>query len=181
MSDNGQNLIGGVSRAVPTPATFQNPFQEERTIRRVLDYARTIAIVGLSPKPTRASYFVGYYLNYRGYRVVPVNPALTELFAQKAYPSLAEIPFPVDVVDVFRDPAVVPDLAREAARIGAKALWLQFGVISPEGARIAQELGLDVVMDRCIKVEHARYLGQMHWFGMNSGVVTSRRQKIAWR
>jgi predicted CoA-binding protein len=158
-----------------------NPWQQERTIRTVLDYARTVAIVGLSPQVIRASYFVGYYLSYRGYRVVPVNPSVQELFGQRAYPSLSEIPFPVDVVDVFRRPEACPDLAREAIRIGARAFWMQFGVISPEAAEIAQAGGLDVVMDRCMKVEHARYRGQMHWFGLNTGVVTARRQRIAWR
>ena len=165
---------------LPATATT-NAFQQERTIRKVLDYTRTIAIVGLSPQVIRASYFVGYYLSYRGYRIVPVNPTLTELFGQPAYPTLSAIPFPVDVVDVFRRPDVVPDLAREAVAIGARALWLQFGVISPEGAQIAAEAGLDVVMDRCMKVEHARYLGQMHWFGLNTGVISSRRRKLTWR
>jgi predicted CoA-binding protein len=161
------------------PATTRtNPYQDERTIRRILDSMRTIAIVGLSDKVIRASYFVGYYLSYRGYRIVPVNPALDEAFGQRAYPTLSDIPFPVDVVDVFRAPDVVPDLAREAIALGAKAFWLQFGVISFEGARIAAQAGLDVVMDRCIKVEHARYLGQMHWFGLNTGVVSSRRQRL---
>ncbi len=90
----------------------------------------------------------------------------------------ADVPFHVDVVDVFRAPAAVPGIAAEAVRIGAGALWLQFGVISAEGARIAAEGGLDVVVDRCLKVEHARHMGRMHWLGFNTGVVSSQRQSV---
>jgi predicted CoA-binding protein len=93
----------------------------------------------------------------------------------KSYPSLEAIPFPVDVVDVFRAPEAVPGIAEEAVKIGTHALWLQFDVISPEGAAIAERGGLQVVMDRCFKVEHARHLGRMHWFGLNTGVISSRR------
>jgi len=108
---------------------------------------------------------------------VPVNPRETEILGAQSYPSLRDIPFPVDVVDVFRRPDAVPDIARDAVAIGAKALWLQFGVISPEGAKIASDAGLQVVMDRCMKVEHARYLGRMHWLGFNTGRVTAVRER----
>ena len=151
------------------------PYQDLRTIRDIIGSARTIAIVGLSPNPLRPSYFVGFYLQRHGYRIVPVNPNETEVLGEKSYPTLAAIPFPVDVVDVFRVPAAVPEIAREAVQAGASALWLQFGVISPEGAEIARQGGLRVVMDRCMKVEHARFLGRMHWLGMNTGQITGRR------
>ena len=154
-------------------------YQDPKTILATLHKARTVAIVGLSKDPLRPSSFIGYYLKRHGYTIVPVNPRETEILGQKSYPSLKDIPFPVDVVDVFRRPDAVPDIARDAVAIGAKALWLQFGVISPEGARIAEEGGLAVVMDRCMKVEHARHLGRMHWLGFNTGQVTSRREKIA--
>jgi predicted CoA-binding protein len=114
-------------------------------------------------------------LQRHGYRIVPVNPREREAVGQPAYASLSDIPFPVDVVDVFRAPQFVPEVAEEAVKIGAKALWLQFGVISAEGARIAREGGLDVVMDRCMKVEHARNLGRMHWLGFNTGIVGAQR------
>ena len=152
-------------------------YQDPRVITAVLRSARTVAVVGLSPDPLRASYFIGFYLQRHGYRVVPVNPKEREILGEPAYPSLGDIPFPVDVVNVFRRPAVVPEIAREAVAIGAKALWLQFGVISDEGARIAAEGGLAVVMDRCMKVEHARFLGRMHWLGFNTGRVTARRER----
>ena len=137
--------------------------------------ARTIAIVGLSPNELRPSHFVGFYLQRHGYRVIPVNPRETEILGQRSYPSLADIPEHVDVVDVFRQPDAVPAIAEEAVAIGAGALWLQFGVISPEGAAIARRGGLGVVMDRCLKVEHARVLGRMHWLGFNTGQITARR------
>jgi predicted CoA-binding protein len=151
---------------------------EPETIRRVLETARTVAIVGLSSNVLRASHFVGYYLQLHGYKVVPVNPRETEVLGEKSYPSLLDVPFDVDVVDVFRNPDAAPGVAREAVEKGAKALWTQFSVVSPEAARIAEEGGLDVVMDRCMKVEHARYLGRMHWLGLNTGRITSRRIPI---
>ena len=136
----------------------------------------TIAIVGLSSNVLRPSNFVGFYLQRHGYSVVPVNPNEREVLGQKAYANLDDIPFHVDVVDVFRAPPAVPAIAEEAVRIGAGALWLQFGVISAAGARTAAVGDLKVVVDRCMKVEHARHMGRMHWLGFNTGVVGSRRQ-----
>jgi predicted CoA-binding protein len=150
-------------------------FQDPQIIRKIYGYARTIAVVGLSPNRLRPSFFVGQYLQYRGYRIVPVNPSAPEILGETSYPSLSAIPFPVDVVDVFRAPAAAPAIAEEAVKIGAKALWLQFGVVSPQAAEMAAAAGLDVVMDRCLKIEHGRYYGEMHWFGLNTGVVTARR------
>jgi predicted CoA-binding protein len=150
-------------------------YQSTETIRKILDYMRTVAIVGLSSNPLRASNFVGYYLRLHGYHVVAVNPREQEVFGDPAYPSLKDVPFPIDVVDIFRAPQFVPAIAEETIAVGAKALWLQFGVISPEGAARAAAAGLDVVMDRCMKVEHARHRGRMHWLGLNTGVITSRR------
>jgi predicted CoA-binding protein len=132
-------------------------------------------MVGLSPNRLRPSFFVGQYLQYRGYRIVPVNPTATEILGETSYPSLTAIPFDVDVVDVFRAPSAAPAIAAEAIEIGARALWLQFGVVSPEAAETASSAGLDVVMDRCMKIEHGRFFGEMHWFGLNTGIVTARR------
>ena len=157
-------------------------YQDQGEILRILHEARTVAVVGLSPNELRASNFVGFYLKRHGYRVVPVNPTAQEVLGEACYPSLADVPFPIDVVDVFRTPEAVPGIAAEAVEVGAKALWLQFGVISVEGAEIARRGGLAVVMDRCLKVEHARYLGRMHWLGFNTWQVTSRRNVPAeWR
>ena len=150
-------------------------YQDPLTIQRVLHTASTIAIVGLSNNELRASYFVGYYLKRHGYRVIPVNPRETEILGQTCYASLLDIPVPVDVVNVFRAPGALPQIAREATSIGAGTLWCQFGVINAEGARIAEEGGMTVIMDRCIKVEHARYAGRMHWLGFNTQRITSIR------
>jgi len=154
------------------------PYQDVTEIQRVLHHAGTIAIVGLSNNPLRASYFVGYYLKRHGYTVIPVNPRETEILGEKSYPSLKDIPVPVDVVNVFRAPAALPGIAEEAVAIGAGALWCQFGVINEAGAKIATKGGLTVIMDRCIKVEHARYVGRMHWLGFNTQRITSVRSGL---
>jgi len=150
-------------------------YQDPLTIQRVLAGAKTIAIVGLSGNALRASNFVGLYLQRHGYRVIPVNPREPEILGERSFATLHDVPVPVDVVDVFRAPAALPGIATEAVAIGAKCLWCQFTVINEEGARIAQKGGIAVVMDRCIKVEHARYSGRMHWFGFNTHRVTSVR------
>jgi uncharacterized protein len=150
-------------------------YQDPLAIQKALLGAKTIAIVGLSGNPLRASNFVGYYLTRHGYRVIPVNPAEPEILGEKSYASLQEIAEPVDMVDVFRRPDALPDIARDAVAIGAKTLWCQYNVINEEGARIAEEGGLTVIMDRCLKVEHARYVGRMHWLGFNTERITSVR------
>lgn len=150
-------------------------YQDPLTIQQVLREAKTIAIVGLSSNTLRASHFVGFYLKRHRYRIVPVNPRETEILGEKCYASLRDIPDAVDIVNVFRAPDALPEIARDAVAIGAKALWCQFGVVNEEGARIAEEGGLSVVMDRCIKVEHARYVGRMHWLGFNTERITSVR------
>jgi len=150
-------------------------YQDPLAIQRVLLDAKTIAIVGLSGNPLRASNFVGFYVQRHGYHIIPVNPREPEILGERSYASLRDIPVPVDIVDVFRAPAALPAIARDAVAIGAKCLWCQFSVINEEGARIAEEGGLTVIMDRCLKVEHARYAGRMHWLGFNTQRVTSVR------
>ena len=153
-------------------------YQDPLTIQRVLYSASTIAIVGLSGNELRASNFVGYYLKRHGYRVIPVNPRETEILGEKCFASLADVPVPIDIVNVFRAPDALPEIARDAVAIGAGALWCQFTVINEEGAQIAEQAGLTVVMDRCLKVEHARYVGRMHWLGFNTGRITSVRSGL---
>jgi hypothetical protein len=153
-------------------------YQDPAAIQRVLHTARTVAVVGLSNNPLRASYFVGYYLRRHGYRVVPVNPREPEILGETSYPSLLDVPTPVDVVNVFRAPDALPGIARDAVAIGAGALWCQFGVINEEGTRIAAGAGLTVVVDRCLKIEHARYVGRMHWLGFNTQRITSVRSGL---
>ncbi|GGG09468.1 CoA-binding protein [Paenibacillus abyssi] len=130
---------------------YQQPSRDE--IKRILEQSETIAVVGLSDKPDRTSYMVSEAMKSKGYRIVPVNPNAEQILGEKCYASLKDIPFPVDIVNVFRRSEHCPPVAEEAVAIGAKVLWLQLGVISEESARIASEGGLEVIMDRCIKVE----------------------------
>jgi uncharacterized protein len=150
-------------------------YQDPLTIQRVIHTAKTIAIVGLSKNELRASYFVGFYLRRHGYRVIPVNPREREIFGEKSFKSLADVPVPLDIVNVFRAPDALPGIAEEAVAAGAKNLWCQFSVINEEGGRIAESGGMSVIMDRCLKVEHARYVGRMHWLGFNTQRITSVR------
>jgi predicted CoA-binding protein len=158
-----------------TPAFDLRRYQDPLTIQRVIYGARTIAIVGLSKNHLRASNFVGFYLRRHGYRIFPVNPGEAEVLGEKSFATLADVPVRVDIVNVFRAPEALPDIARAAVAIGAGTLWCQFTVINEEGARIAEAGGLSVVMDRCLKVEHARYAGRMHWLGFNTQRITSVR------
>ena len=153
-------------------------YQDPLTIQRVLHSAKTIAIVGLSKNELRASHFVGYYLKRHGYRVIPVNPREKDILGETSYPSLQDVPVPLDIVNVFRAPDALPGIAHAAVEIKAGALWCQFGVINEEGTRIAEEGGLTVIVDRCLKVEHARYIGRMHWLGFNTQRITSVRSGI---
>lgn len=148
---------------------------ELAALRRVLGETRTIAVVGLSADWFRPSYFAAKYMQDHGYRIIPVNPKYPEILGQKCYPDLRSIPEPVDLVDVFRKPADAPAVARDAVAIGARFLWLQIGVISDEALQIGESAGLTVVMDRCVKIEYARLFGGLHWMGVNTGLISSRR------
>ena len=144
-------------------------------LRRILAQSKSIAVVGLSAHWYRPSYFAAKYMQDHGYRVIPVNPSYTEVLGQPCYPNLAAIPGPVDMVDCFRKSADIMPIAREAVAKGARVLWMQLGVRNEEAARLAIDAGLDVVMDRCVKIEHARILGGLNWAGVNTGVISSRR------
>ncbi|MEI8268094.1 MAG: CoA-binding protein [Betaproteobacteria bacterium] len=145
------------------------------SLRRVLKDCRTIAVVGLSAEWHRPSYFAAKYMQQQGYRIVPVNPKYPEILGEKSYPRLEDIPFPLDMVDVFRREADVPPIARSAVAIGAKCLWQQLGVKNQEADGIARAAGMDSVMDRCVKIEHARLFGGLHWAGVNTRVISARR------
>lgn len=143
----------------------------------ILRSTKSIAIVGMSNKPSRASYFVAtYLLSSSPYDVYFVNPVLDEVLGQKVYPSLADLPVVPDLVEVFRKDADLPGVAREAVDIGAKTVWMQLGSWNEEAARIAEDAGLNAVMDRCVKIEHARFHGGLHLAGFNTGVISSKRQ-----
>jgi uncharacterized protein len=144
---------------------------------RILTEYKRVAIVGLSANPFRPSHFVAIYLISQGFDVIPVNPREKEILGRKCYASLKDIPGPVEVVDVFRDPSAVPAIVEEAIEIGAKVIWLQLGVIHEEAAARARAAGLTVVMDRCMKIEHARLFGGLNSIGLNTGTLSSRRKK----
>jgi len=145
------------------------------TLRRILREGRTVAIVGLSADWHRPSNFVGKYLQSHGYRIVPVNPRYDSILGERSYAALEEIPFAVDLVDVFRRTTDVLPIARSAVAIGAKCLWQQIGVKNLEADALARVAGLDSVMDRCVKIEHARLFGGLHWAGVNTRVISAKR------
>jgi predicted CoA-binding protein len=147
-----------------------------RVLKQVLQQHSRIAVVGLSADWFRPSYFAAKYMQEHGYRVIPVNPKYSEILGETCYPDLASIPHPIDIVDVFRKPADTPAIAQQAVKIGAKVLWLQLGVVNLEAHDIATQSGLTVVMDRCVKIEHARLFGGLGWFGVNTGVISAQRQ-----
>lgn len=144
-------------------------------LRRVLKNAKTLAVVGLSANWWRPSYFAAKYMQEHGYRIIPVNPAYTEVLGEKCYASLKVIPDKVDIVDCFRKSAEIPALAEEAIAIGATCLWMQLGVTNDEAATRASAAGLDVVMDRCVKIEHARLFGGLNFIGVNTKIISARR------
>jgi predicted CoA-binding protein len=144
-------------------------------LRRILKSSRTVAVVGLSANWYRPSFFAAKYLKEHGYRIVPVNPAYQEVLGEKCYPALADIPFPVDIVDCFRRSEEIGPIADVAIAIGAKVLWMQLGVVNEAARGKAEAAGLEVVMDRCMKIEHARLFGGLGWAGVNTKVISARR------
>ena len=148
------------------------------TLRRILKQNRTIAVVGLSAQWFRPSFFAAKYLQEHGYRVVPVNPRYDEILGERCHATLATIDVPVDIVDVFRRTEDVMPIAEEAIAIGAKCLWQQIGVRNEAAAALAARAGLEVVMDRCIKMEHCRFFGGLNVVGLATGVIGSRRMAL---
>jgi len=148
-------------------------------LRRILLRSRTLAVVGLSAQWHRPSYFAAKYMRDHGYRIFPVNPRYDEVLGQRCYPDLASIPEPIDIVDCFRKAEEIPAIADAAIAIGAKVLWMQLGIVNDDAAQRASSAGLDVVMNRCVKIEHARILGGLNWAGVNTGVISARRPVTA--
>ena len=148
-------------------------------IRRILHEVRTIAVVGLSAEWHRPSFFAAKYMQDHGYRIVPVNPryatASTDVLGEHCYAALTDIPFPVDMVDVFRRTEDVLPIAQQAIQIGAKCLWQQIGVMNLEADALARNAGMDSVMDRCVKIEHGRFFGGLNLVGVNTGVISAKR------
>ena len=150
---------------------------DTNTLRRILTDSNTVAVVGLSAKWHRPSFFVAKYLLDHGFTVVPVNPNYDEVLGQKCYPDLASIPQSVDIVDLFQRPQTAPGYARQAIEIGARVLWLQLSVTSEEARRIAEDGNLEFVENKCVKIEHGRIFGGLNFMGVDTKIISSRRIK----
>jgi uncharacterized protein len=148
---------------------------DSEKIRRILRNSRTIAVVGLSAQWHRPSYFAAKYMQEHGYRVIPVNPMYNAVLGENCYKSLREIPEKVDIVDCFRKSAEIPAIAEDAVVMGARVLWMQLGVENPAARRIAESAGLEVIENRCVKIEHGRFFGGLGWAGVNTKVISARR------
>ena len=145
------------------------------TLRRILTEYKRVAMVGLSADWWRPSFFAAKYLLEHGFEVTPVNPKYDEILGQKCYPNLKSLPTPIDVVDLFQKADRVPLFIDDAKDIGAKVFWMQLGVVNPEAAKKAREVGLEVVMDRCMKIEFARLFGGLNTIGVNTGIISAKR------
>lgn len=154
-------------------------FQSVATIRRLLREVRTIAMVGLSAESQKASHFVATYLQHEGYRVIPVTPRAGTILGERTYPDLASIPFQADLVDVFRPAAECVQVAEQAIAAGIPAIWFQLRIPALAAAELAERAGLAVVLDRCVKMEHGRWAGSLHWAGMNTEIITARKARVA--
>ncbi len=148
-----------------------------QTLRLILKESKTIAVVGLSANWYRPSYFAAKYMIDHGYRVIPVNPQYDEVLGARCYKSLRDIPEHVDIVDCFRRSEEIPAIADDAIAIGANVLWMQLGVINEAAAEKARAAGLAVVMNRCVKIEHGRLFGGLHWAGVNTKIISAKRPK----
>lgn len=147
-----------------------------RQHRRILQEYKRIAMVGLSANPYRPSHFAALYMKAAGYEIFPVNPREREILGRRCYASLLDVPRPVEIVDIFREPAAVPSIVEDAIAAGAKVIWMQLGVIHEQAAERALAAGLEVVMDRCVKIEHARFFGGLSTLGLNAGVISARKR-----
>ena len=177
-------LANGLSCELPANSPLAKLLKSQRTWvgpdakarQRILNSAKSVAIVGASPNPARSSYFVGtYLLSSSDFRVYFVNPNADEILGQKVYPDLASLPEVPDIVDVFRKGSDIPSVIDDVVAIGAKTIWVQLGIYNEEAARYGEEQGLTVVMDRCIKVEHARFHGGLHLLGFDTGVISAKK------
>ena len=147
-------------------------------IRRILSKNKTLAVVGLSAQWHRPSYFAAKYMQEHGYRVIPVNPTYDEILGEKCYKSLRDIPIPIDIVDCFRKGPEIPALAEDAIAIGAKVLWMQLGVRNDEAGQRAEQAGLEVIGNHCVKIEHGRFFGGLGWVGVNTKVSSAKRASL---
>ena len=171
------DTLEAIVRIWQSNATYRHRMSDIPTLRRILGQTRTIAVVGLSADWFRPSYFAAKYMQEHGYRIIPVNPKYPEILGEKCYTSLADIPDKVDMVDCFRKSEDILPIAQQAIAVGAKVLWQQLGVENREADALVRAAGLDSVMDRCVKIEHARLFGGLGWAGVDTKVISAKRPK----
>ena len=179
---SGTGISCSVSLNTSLTPEHRARFQDVAQINRLLDTAKTIALVGLSSDRQKASYFVAGYLKDEGYRIVPVNPKAETILGEKVYPDIASIPFPVDIIDIFRPPQDVDEIvnqaiARKQKGIDSPAIWMQLRITNLPAAERALAAGLTVIVDKCVKMEHGRYRGGLHFAGMNTEIISARKRK----
>ena len=176
---SGTSLVCNISLNTKLTHEQREKYQNTKEIQQLLAESKVIAVVGLSTEKTKASTLVATYLQERGFKIVPIHPKATEILGEKVYPTLADVPFPVDIVDIFRPAEEVPAIVDQAIAMGAKAVWMQLRIVNFEAADKAIEAGLHAIVDKCIQMEHGRYGGMLHWAGMNTEVISARRRKVS--
>ena len=174
---SGSSVVGDIQLNTSLSPELRAKFQDSRQIQELLANAKTIAVVGLSTEKTKASNMVASYLQDEGYRVIPIHPKASSILGQTAYPSLRAVPEQVDIVDIFRPSHEIAGIMEEAIAVGAKAVWMQLRLMDLEAAQRGLDAGLKVIVDKCIKMEHGRFGGMLHWAGMNTEVISARRRK----
>lgn len=174
---SGPGLACDISLNSILPKPLQDRYQNPARVRTILAESKTIAMVGLSSDRQRPSYFVASYLKYEGYRIIPVNPNAKEILGEKSYPDIRSIPDPIDIVNIFRRADECDEIVRQAVEKKAKTVWFQLRIVNESAAEAAESAGLRVIMDKCLKMEHGRYNGSLHWVGMNTEIVTARKAR----
>lgn len=174
---SGSSISCDISLNTKLTKEQREKYQNTKVIQELLKSAKTIAVVGLSTEKTKASNMAASYLQDEGYRVIPVNPRVEEVLGEKSYPDVKSIPFPVDIVDIYRPVSEVSQIVDDAIANGAGAVWMQLRIVDLESADRAVAAGLTAIVDKCVKMEHGRYGGMLHWAGMNTEVISAQRRR----
>ena len=174
---SGSSISCDISLNTKLTKEQRDKYQNTKVIQELLKSAKTIAVVGLSTEKTKASNMAASYLQDEGYRVIPVTPRVDEVLGEKSYPDVKSIPFPVDIVDIYRPASEVPQIVEDAIANGAGAVWMQLRIIDLVAADKAVAAGMTAIVDKCVKMEHGRYGGMLHWAGMNTEVISAQRRR----
>ena len=174
---SGSSISCDISLNTKLTKEQREKYQNTKVIQELLKSAKTIAVVGLSTEKTKASNMAASYLQDEGYRVIPVNPRVEEVLGEKCYPDVKSIPFPVDIVDIYRPANEVSQIVDDAIANGVGAVWMQLRIVDLESADKAVAAGLTAIVDKCVKMEHGRYGGMLHWAGMNTEVISAQRRR----